>query len=157
MQSITYRNNIINVGESYKDPILDIIEKFEKHNELNIIKEINGIKCFTFGTGMIADVVDLNITKILITNNLCADVLELHNNLFSCNDWGIISSNQALPESFIIKYKNKLHWKKISKYQDLSIEFIKENIEHLDFSLLIKNKKLKDDVRCWIKNFSIIK
>jgi len=42
-------------------------------------------------------------------------------------DFSFISHNKKLSESFIEKYKDKLHWYYISQYQKLSEPFIEKN------------------------------
>jgi len=51
-----------------------------------------------------------------------------------------------IDDSMLIEFQDKLTWKKISKYQNLSKEFIKNNIENIDFILLSKNKKVEVEV-----------
>lgn len=56
--------------------------------------------------------------------------------------------NNQLSESFFInnyEFLDKKSWKLISKYQDISIEFIQRNKDYIDFDSLKTNKFLRDD------------
>jgi hypothetical protein len=49
-------------------------------------------------------------------------------------DWGRISTEFKLSESFIEKHKNRVDWWHISKYQKLSESFIEKFSDRVDWS-----------------------
>ncbi|GAF92450.1 unnamed protein product, partial [marine sediment metagenome] len=53
-----------------------------------------------------------------------------------------VSKYQDLSENFIREFENKVNWDCISLCQDLSLDFIKEFKDKIDREQLIENKKV---------------
>lgn len=69
-----------------------------------------------------------------------------------------VTEYQNLSEEFIIRFKSQIDifdcWDNVSKYQKLSLKFIKDNLDHLNIKALLKNKKLSSYIKYKIKTFS---
>ena len=55
-------------------------------------------------------------------------------------DWKFISIYQDLSESFIRKFSDRVDWYCISRYQKLSKDFIREFSDKVDWDCLIRNR-----------------
>ena len=61
-------------------------------------------------------------------------------------NWKLISRYQELSEEFIDKYSDRVYWDLISQYQQLSKEFIKKYREKIDIYCLYNNKVINTDM-----------
>jgi hypothetical protein len=61
------------------------------------------------------------------------------------DDWFSISCIPNLPNEFIEKYKDKVHWPHISKYQKLSEEFIEKFKDKVYWYHISKYQKLSEE------------
>ena len=64
---------------------------------------------------------------------------------FTNYDWSCISRFQDLSGEFIMEFKNKVDWFEISRYQILSDSFIILNRDKLDLGYLIANDRVTEE------------
>ncbi len=81
----------------------------------------------------------MKMQKLIDSGNW--EILEndVSNTLASIARWRIISSLK-LPESFILKFRDRVNWEDILRYQNLSVDFIEEHI--------INNQYVQMDKEC---------
>lgn len=66
---------------------------------------------------------------------------------FTEYDWRRTSRYQKLSEDFIREYQNKLNWDNISIYQELSDDFIREFQDKVDWKLISIFQNLSEDFK----------
>ena len=71
-------------------------------------------------------------------NNLLK--MELSNIEIPNLDWEYISSNERLTEEFMEKYYLELNCDMLSRYQNMSYEFLKRNLDIINWTFLTMNK-----------------
>ena len=72
------------------------------------------------------------------------DKYKAHKKL-SIIDWNKISQYQILSENFIREFKDKVNWERISQYQTLSEDFIREFKDKVDWDSISKCQKLSEE------------
>ena len=60
-------------------------------------------------------------------------------------DWKEISKFQNLSENFIRKYQDKVNWRNISNYQKLSEDFIRDHQDKVDWTNISHHQTLSED------------
>jgi hypothetical protein len=73
------------------------------------------------------------------------DFLEQYSHTFDRFQWQQVSKYQNLSENFIEKHKHKLYWEIVSKYQHLSQEFIEKYRDVVFWSSISVHKKLSQE------------
>jgi len=72
-------------------------------------------------------------------------------------NWANLYPYFKMSEEFIIEFQDKFGeylWKEISSFQNLSLKFIKDNIEKLDIELLVKNKIISEEIKKGLRMYS---
>ena len=93
--------------------------------------------------------VDFNLIRIKIYNNkLLMELIKKNfpKIFYNFKTMNFYSKFILLPEKFMSLYHDKFNSKLISKHQNLSLNFIKNNINIIDFTLLSENLYLNDDI-----------
>jgi hypothetical protein len=86
----------------------------------------------------------------LLTKRYSEGILKLYSNTFKGYEWYWISQYQNLSESFIEKYKDKVCWSNVSRCQKLSLSFVKNNINRINFRGMCKyNDKISKETKAF--------
>ena len=67
--------------------------------------------------------------------------------------WKYVSYNSSLSENLIRDFQNEVAWKWISFRQKISKEFIVEFSNKIDFTALLQNNLIDDDIKDFCKMF----
>jgi hypothetical protein len=62
-------------------------------------------------------------------------------------NWSEISRTPGLPEWFIEKYSDRLNWPSLCRFQALSLDFINRHEAQIDYTSLVENVTIDDEVR----------
>ena len=65
----------------------------------------------------------------------------------------VLSGMNDLSENFIRKFQNFVYWNDISRYQNLSKEFIIEFSDKVNFNNLLKNNEITSEVKEFCRMF----
>ena len=77
-------------------------------------------------------------------------------------DWFFILSYQDLSEKFLIKWRKKLLWHAVSRFQKMSYSFIVKNWTRINMKMLLQNSKVDHEeleengfyLACKLKDFN---
>jgi hypothetical protein len=128
--------SILNMSE-------EVIKMFLDSKNIQVIKNICKLKKFT-KEFVLENIEYLNVLSLLMNSNLDFKLENLFDKKkLAClkdecryldyNNWDDISCRK-LTKTFITKYKDKLNWKNLIRYNDFTESFIKKNLEYLDDS-----------------------